>query len=268
MSIVIPAAVVVQLREALYLQLGWVSEEMGALVVARRDVRGEWPAVITRLDRVRALLGVIGWNGRDPEEDAEVDLATHGQVVVEALHDYLPIERSLMREPGEHASGQRARARARVCAVEAFAQSAGLDLTGKRVERRITIPVDFMGLLVESLLSELRVAAQHVEDAGLDPAGYPGPLASFDAIRRLLDVLGWGEHGTAEIDLDDHEDVLARVLGERLAIERDSLADADRDPAALGAREQRERAYAYTLQIEGFMLDAGLEILQPGERDV
>lgn len=267
MSTTIPAAVVVQLREALYLQLASVSEDIGALVVARRDVRGEWPAPMARLDRARAVLGVIGWRDRDPERDVEIDLARHRRAMVDALRDYLPGERSLIAEPGERAAGQRKRAAVRVRAVEAFAGSAGLDLDTLPDDRRVTVPEEFTGLLVESLLSELRVAAQHVEDAGLDPASYPRPLADFDAIRALLDTLGWGERETPEVDLDDHEDVLQRALADRLATERDCIADADRDAAAQGAREQRDRAHGYALRIERFMHDAGLEIPEAGERD-
>lgn len=267
MSTTIPAAVVPQLREALYLELASISEDVGALVVARRDVRGEWPALMARLDRTRGLLGVIGWRDSDPEQDAEVDLASDGRLIAEALRDYLPGERSLIAERGEHAAGQRKRARARVRAVEAFAESAGLDLVTEPVEHRVRVPEDFMGLLVEALLSELILAAQHVEDAGLDPASYPRPLARFDAIRALLDALGWGEHGTAEIDLDPQGDVLAQALAGRLAMERDSIIDAEGSPTARGAREQRERARGYVLQIERFMRAAGLEIPAAGQRD-
>lgn len=217
---------------------------------------------MARLDRTRAVLGVIRDRGRDPERDVEFELARHRRAIVDALRDYLPGERSLIAEPGE-----RKRTATRVQAVEVFVESAGLDLSAESVEHRVTVPADFVGLLVEALLSELILAAQHVEDAGLDPASYPRPLARFDAIRALLDAIGWGEHDITEIDLDDHQDVLARALAARLAMERDCIIDAEGSPTARGAREQREHAHGYALQIERFMHDAGLEIPEAGERD-
>jgi len=81
---------------------------------------------VARFDRTRALLDEIGWNERDHEQDVEIDLDRHRQVIEEALSEALEGERSLMSEKGQGAAQQRSRARARAATVEEFMAAAGL----------------------------------------------------------------------------------------------------------------------------------------------
>jgi hypothetical protein len=123
----IPAAAVVQLREALYSELGNVAEELDEIVVASERARDDWSGPVARFDRARAVLDEIGWNERDHEHDVEIDLDRHREVIEEALSAELERERCLMSEQGESAANQRSEARARAATVEAFMTAAGLD---------------------------------------------------------------------------------------------------------------------------------------------
>jgi len=123
----VPAAAVVQLREALYSELGNVTEEIDAIVVTSRRARDDWSPAVARFDRTRALLDALGWNERDPERDVEVDLDRHRQVIVEALSEALEGEHYLMGEKGKRASRQRRNARARAATIEAFMDDADLE---------------------------------------------------------------------------------------------------------------------------------------------
>ncbi|MGP0101916.1 MAG: hypothetical protein ACLPUT_09920 [Solirubrobacteraceae bacterium] len=238
--------------------------ERDALVLAEllrggnaETLSDEWFALAERLSGSLRLLGSATyclWEWAEPD-DARPDIDERSGSPDEGLDD-----------------GERARRRRRVGRrnvqlwqeagrVEACAAGVGVDLGTERVEHRITVPDDCAGVLLESLLEALREAAQAFDDCrGPDPAFYCERAVRFERIRAALDALGWGEHDTAEIDVDDHRQVLQLALAERLATERESIADADRDATARGAREQRERACSYALAIERFMRDAGLHV--------
>lgn len=134
--------------------------------------------------------------------------------------------------------------------------------------RTIAVPSEFLPLLLECLLSALRSAAQAIESCGLDPEAYREPLSEFDAIRATLDAIGWG--ATTERDVDAHREALQAALTARLETERAMLADArvSIEREHRGGEDQVQAAYAYTLRVERFMRDAGLEIPQAGKQDV
>jgi hypothetical protein len=120
-----------------------------------------------------------------------------------------------------------------------------------------TLPCGFLRLLTESLMGNMREVAQEIEQCGLDRDAYPEPLARLDAIRALLDALGWGT--VPRIDVDAHRQVIETSLAARLTDERCMQTDAE-EGSGPDAERQRQRAYAYTLEIESFMADAGLPI--------
>jgi hypothetical protein len=129
MSITIPADAVLQLRGALYSELGDVAEELASAVrPPEREASDEWPKLVARFDRTRAVLDVIGWTERDPERDVEIDLDLHRRVIVDALSDALEGERDLMLEEGDAAKEQREHAGQRAKVIEAFAASVGLEV--------------------------------------------------------------------------------------------------------------------------------------------
>jgi|GEM_PF-1330617 len=120
--------------------------------------------------------------------------------------------------------------------------------------RIIVASIDFLPLLLESLLEWLRSSAEAVENCGFDVDAYPQALARLDRIRALLDATGWGEHG--DIDLSEHSEALRDALADRLATERDMQASAKEDTDAKGG----QRASEYAGQIEAFMREAGLDV--------
>lgn len=265
-TITIPADIVRELRSALYVAMSGAAEELATLGYERGTTFARWQTWTATFDRARSLLDRIGWQDREPETDVQLDTDVHRRALTDTLAADLRLMRSIA-DDSDSGLADRAGWAARARAVEGFALSAGLDLESDPVEQRVTIPGDFMDLLVEALLTSFRHAAQEVEDAGLAPEVYPDRLERFDAIRWLLDALGWGARGAVGIDLDAHRDVLQQTLSDRLDMERAFMADADNSASAEGASEQRQRAYAYALEVERFMDSAGLTIPQEGERD-
>jgi hypothetical protein len=127
---IIPAEAVLRLREALYSELGDVAEEM-ATADRRpgRELTDDWSAPVARFDRTRALLDEIGWRHSDPEQDAQIDLDLHRQVIVEALTKALETECYLIAEQGPRAEKQRRNAYARAATIESFMTAAGLEMS-------------------------------------------------------------------------------------------------------------------------------------------
>ncbi|HYM53931.1 MAG TPA: hypothetical protein VES97_01105 [Solirubrobacteraceae bacterium] len=80
----VPADAVLRIREALYAQLGKAAEDLAD--ASWKPERGaEWAEPVARFDRNRALLDEIGCN-EPGAEWAEIDLDTHWQTIVTALH--------------------------------------------------------------------------------------------------------------------------------------------------------------------------------------
>jgi hypothetical protein len=252
-STTVPAAVVLELRGALYHQLGSTAEDLASADYdPPADRLSEWSEPLARLDRARVLLDRIGWVRSNPETGAEIDLDRHRRVILDALGTDLSIQRSLAGERDVRAS-------AHVLAIEAFAASADLDLDRDH-EQRITVPDDTLDLLTRCLLSIMREAAELVEQCGFNGDDYAEPLERFDVIRAALDAIKWGAR--ADIDVSAHRWALQLALTERLASERDAVRDAlesiERDRKG-GVREL-QRARGYMQQIETLMTDAGLDI--------
>jgi hypothetical protein len=126
-----------------------------------------------------------------------------------------------------------------------FAESAGLRLDDEHDGHYVTVPDDFADELVETLIGELRQAGAAIE-VGPDR----DVLERFDAIRELLDAIGWGDG--ERIDLDLYGYALQRALADRLELERLMMADAAEsvEKGHKNAEQARDRAYGYTLEIE------------------
>ncbi len=260
----IPAAVVRQLRGALFGQLGSVAEDLAALNnEPGREVRGEWSEHIERFDRTRALLDRIGWSEQAAEGPTEIDLDRHRRAIVDSLRSDLEVARSLVDEEGDAAEGQRWRARAEAQRIEAFAEAAGLDLAADP-EQVVTVPQDFLPTLREAVLLELQEAAILMEAVAFDPDSRRDTLERFDAIRAVLAAI---EGAVAEIDVGAHRGVLQDALAERLRAERLAVTDG-REGAEKGYRDaelQVQEASRNALAIERFMGTAGLETPAAGE---
>jgi hypothetical protein len=105
-------------------------------------------------------------------------------------------------------------------------------------------------------MSDMRGIAGDLEQCGVNADAYPAVLARLDAVRGALDTLGWG--AATGVDMGAHRQVVASALSTRLAGERELQADAESEPENPTAEHQRQRAFAYVLQIEKFMAEAGL----------
>jgi hypothetical protein len=263
-TITIPAAVVSELRGALYHRIGSFGEDIATVNHEPRNAAQllEWTEPIAVFSRSCALLGRIGWVAREPEQDAAVDLDRYRWALTHVLGSDRDLARSIATEhDATTTEPERQQAAERASAIEAFAASAGLELDNEG-ERYVTVPEDFADVLFEALIGELRQAAQDVE-GGPDPDA----LEQFDSIRELLDAIGWGDR--RRIDLDLYGYALQQVLAERLSLERfmEACAVESIEKGHDGAEQARDRAYAYTLQIEAFMDSAGLTIPEAVEQD-
>jgi hypothetical protein len=237
MSTTIPGEAVLLLREALYMQLGDVSEDLASVDRPPKD-HGVWAEPVARFDRTRAALDLVGWDALDPEPDAELELGAHRQAVSEALSWWLETQPDT-----------------------ALAEN----LLGN-LGAPVAVTHAFLPLLTECLLGVFHNAAEEVEQCWLDAESYPGPLRRFDAIRAALDALDWGRSGT--VDIAAHHWAIETALRDRLDTERHLQESAEAQAmTAPSAERQRERAYRYRLDIETFMADVGLPIPAAGGRD-
>jgi|CZKG01.1.fsa_nt_gi hypothetical protein len=125
-----------------------------------------------------------------------------------------------------------------------------------------TIPADAVLRLREALYGQLGDIAEELASLVRTPGHerhteWSEPVARFDRTRALLDEIGWNEpdpEQRAEIDLDQHRQVIVAALSDQLESERYLMAE--QGPAA---EQQRQRAYARALTIETFMAAAGLD---------
>lgn len=121
-----------------------------------------------------------------------------------------------------------------------------------------TIPAEITQVVRSAVLTELGGAAADIEEASTTyekeehPDRFQEPLERFDALRALLNAIGWA-NVTVPIDLDEHGERLAHVLKERLELDRDYISD-------LGEQETAERLSVEDeiAGIERFLAENGL----------
>jgi hypothetical protein len=112
---------------------------------------------------------------------------------------------------------------------------------GTRASRHVLIPAEVLDLLRDGLRGRLAVAAQRISDADerLDarehPERYQDPLRCIDALRALLDDIGWitppgASPAEPRVDLQVHGLALTEALREQVSVYADMLRDID--PAA------------------------------------
>lgn len=124
--------------------------------------------------------------------------------------------------------------------------------------RTSTIPAEIVGVVRSALLTQLGDAAAKIEDATntfqkeQHPERFIEPFARFDALRRLLAVIGWGIEPVS-IDLDEHRELLAAAIEERLEIDRDCVAGYTPEE-----RQEREAVERDIEEMERFMTANGL----------
>ena len=124
-----------------------------------------------------------------------------------------------------------------------------------------TIPADAVLRLREALYGQLGDVAEELASASRQPGRevhdeWSGAVARFDRTRALLDEIGWSERDPerdAEIDLDQHRQVIVVALSDQLEAEHYLMAEQGQTAA-----QQRQRARGHALTIESFMSAAGL----------
>lgn len=103
----------------------------------------------------------------------------------------------------------------------------------------VLIPCQLIEPLRDGLRSQLALAARHVTeveerpDAGEEPERYGDPLRDMDALRDLLEQIGWSAPPSdTHVELGPHGWALIQALQDQIAVHADML----RDSAPSGAR--------------------------------
>jgi hypothetical protein len=93
-----------------------------------------------------------------------------------------------------------------------------------------------LDLVRDGLRSQIALAAQHISsadeqpDGGRDPECYQDPLRCQDALRALLEEIGWSRSpNDQKLDLDTHAWALLEALQDQLSDHADKLRDTDPD---------------------------------------
>jgi len=203
----IPGAVVAPLREGAYA----VSRDVAEAIDQGEDLA----TCRERLAGVCSLLDAIGWSEDDPAKDTELDLAVHSTTLRAAVEIMLALLRTAASEPGP--GGGRGLS-------EALRDFASVELPDD-ARRRLVLAPEVVLLLRSALYAEVARAAEDLaEECSLAaPTDWPDRLARFDAVRALLDMIGWRRHedqGALEVDLALHGAMLRDVLEEDLETQR------------------------------------------------
>ncbi|HEX5307629.1 MAG TPA: hypothetical protein VFW38_00955 [Solirubrobacteraceae bacterium] len=129
----------------------------------------------------------------------------------------------------------------------------------------ITIPARIVRYLREALHSQLGMAAEDIGQASheggrVQPALYAEPLARFDRIRALLDLIGWKDETDetpAIVNLVAHRPALLTALQAQLETERNLGED---DPSLKGAEKQIACARRRVADLEQFVALASVSL--------
>lgn len=99
-TLTIPAEIVPDVREALFSLMGDATEQIDqALIRPGRELHPEWyEEARHQLERVFALLDLVGWAAKDEPREVEVDPREHGKTLTETAERYLPFLADADRE--------------------------------------------------------------------------------------------------------------------------------------------------------------------------
>ena len=123
----------------------------------------------------------------------------------------------------------------------------------------LIVPAEIVWYLRSGVHIALNEVADDIAEAAIGyerqahPEWFTGLFERFDAVRALLDAVGWSVPGVkdldgVEVDIDAHRDELVRALKVQLVVEEDisrgldgkNSEKADRDLAVERERELRE----------------------------
>jgi hypothetical protein len=248
---IIPGVLVEPLREGAYA----VSRDVAEAIDQGEDLR----VCRERLAGVCRLLDEIGWTGDDPSVDTEIDLDAHAATLRPMLAAVVGLMLALMKGwLAEFASDDPARP----AREEEYRLMLDLRASVRQVVRRsgtVAIPADVLGELREGLFSLLCDVAGDLDGVFVRPAhkrdrGWVGPVARFDRVRALLDLIGW-EQRAPEPDVEVDLCWYGQAVEDALARELDSM----RYLAEVDDGHQREWATRHAEVIERFLAGLGGE---------
>ncbi len=185
-----------------------------------------------------------------------------GAGIVTALREWQDLERQIARWSGDPKQNHVARGNIR--RIEAFMLSAGVD---DRSVVSVSLPSEAVALVRLGLLGELGEVAGEISEAigraGYDEAAewYAGPLKRQDAVRALLDAMGWEnveEQRPVTVYLDVHRDALVRAMRNSLDHERTRAMHPDTP------EEERAMAEANCALLEKLLAATGGQTRRPG----
>jgi hypothetical protein len=99
-TLTIPADAVPVVRKALFCLMGDGAEEISQpLPRVGHELHPEWFAKgRLQLERVFALLDLIGWGEGEHQHDVDLDIGAHGETLREAADGYLPVLENRLKE--------------------------------------------------------------------------------------------------------------------------------------------------------------------------
>ena len=186
----------------------------------------------------------------------------YGAGIVTALREWQDLERQIARWSGDPKQNHVARRNIR--RIKAFMLSAGVD---DRSVVSVALPSEAVALVRLGLLGELGEAAWEISEAvgraGYDQAAkwYAEPLKRQDAVRALLDAMGWEnveEQRPVTVYLDVHRDALVRAMRNSLDDQRTRAMHPDTP------EEERATAEASCALLEKLLAAIGGQARRPG----
>jgi PHD/YefM family antitoxin component YafN of YafNO toxin-antitoxin module len=203
-----PADVVVELRGALYAELGRACEDApGGMPESK--TRAGWTPVMQRVDAALGGLDMIGW--AEPGEQQPLTVTLDAELIEVLEVDAEQWEWTSKQETLESAEG-RARAAKRAASIQQFLAS----LAERPAQISLTIPVPALGVVREGAFDALTRVSEAI-DSGVDPRECRQRLT---AVCDLLDLIGWcpEDEPTADVDATEQTRVVAELTAEMVPI--------------------------------------------------
>jgi len=241
-----PADVVVELRGALYAELGRACEDApGGMPESK--TRAGWTPVLQRLDAALGGLDMIGWAEPGAQQPLTVTLDAEMIEVLEV--DAEQREWTSKQERLESAEG-RARAAERAASIQRFLAS----LAERPAQPSLTIPVPALGVVREGALDALTGVSEAI-DSGVDPRECRQRLT---AVCDLLDLIGWcqDDEPTADVDATEQTHTVAEIAAEMVPTLTTAVNDRrPGDPERVAAEQDLRLMRKLQAEASGAVLD-------------
>jgi len=241
-----PADVVVELRGALYAELGRACED--ALDgMPESKTRAGWSPVLRRLDAALSGLDMIGW--AEPSEQQPLTITLDTEMIEVLVGDAQQLEWTSEHERFELAEG-RARATGRPESIQRFLAS----LAERPARVSLMIPSSALGIVREGALGALARVSEAI-DSGVDPRDCRQRLT---AVCDLLDVIGWCPEvePTEDVDATEQARVVAEIAAEMVATLKTAvIGPHPGDPERVAAEQDLRLLRQLQAEASGAVLD-------------